>query len=141
MHSFLGWVTLFIYCRDFAQGMILMANSIRELVGCLLDGFRALLLELSKFRVNSIQESSRNYCMLLKSNLGKQCSTSTAALGTGRVLGSIGTLLKSKAVFSGDRTLSCSGSEGRGIPPQFSTQVPTTFTVGNELGVSKTMSL
>jgi len=39
--------------------MILMANSIRELVGCLLDGFRALLLELSKFRVNSIQESSR----------------------------------------------------------------------------------
>lgn len=29
-----------------------MANSIRELVGCLLDGFRALLLELSKFRVN-----------------------------------------------------------------------------------------
>jgi len=39
--------------------MILMANSIRELVGCLLDGFRALLLELSKIRVNSIQESSR----------------------------------------------------------------------------------
>lgn len=52
MHSFLGWVTLFIYSGDFAQGMILMANSIRELVGCLLDGFRALLLELSKFRVN-----------------------------------------------------------------------------------------
>jgi len=59
VHSFLGWVTLFIYSRDLAQGMILMANSIRELVGCLLDGFRALLLELSKFRVNSIQESSR----------------------------------------------------------------------------------
>jgi len=44
-------------------------------------------------------------------------------------------IVEIKSSFFRDRTLSCSGSEGRGIPPQISTQVPTTFTVGNELGV------